>query len=421
MASHGLQQQLVIMPVGWGFSALHTIDYGDSVATVITDGGSLPTCYTHVVNMQRHLAYELDYTLKHSDLIIWIISHFDYDHISLVTQRLNAINKSANICILPFTYSEPICREALALYLALIAYELGQPSLPEILQSVLSRCYTNVFAKKGFKLRIDSDVYYEFLWPSPTHISSARTCNRVQEELKRRISERCRRDKDGCRNLEELLTNIEKKLSQIGDAEQVNELDIKAILSQGDRARKRSNEGSTSLRSVEILPPEDAVSREHHFSRILELYNIRETKKNLENVYSLAYIVRSSHPHKEHLEVYTEGKGPLRMRHNSSLSIGISDKVLNNVLIYLGDLDDSSIGQALEGYTPIQVLILIPAHHGNSWHREMLRVRALLTYLNRCHDHVPVSFKRRLRLRYLTRGISDFALIGDHMHEVLYT
>jgi glyoxylase-like metal-dependent hydrolase (beta-lactamase superfamily II) len=122
MMSFSLRHRLHIMPVGWGFSSLHNIDYGNLIASIITDGGTYPTCYKHVVRKQSYLISELKDALDYSDLVVWIISHFDYDHISLVAQLLKITNKYADICIIPFTYSEQACREALALYEALITY-----------------------------------------------------------------------------------------------------------------------------------------------------------------------------------------------------------------------------------------------------------------------------------------------------------
>ena len=437
MASYALRQRLAIMPVGWGFSSLHTVDYGKSVAVVITDGGSLPKCYDYVAKRQRHLVCELKDALACSDLVAWIISHFDYDHISLVAQLLKVIDKSADICIMPFTYSEQACREALASYLAFVAYELGRPRLPEALESALSRCRAIKLAKRGFKLRIDDSVYYEFLWPSHTHIGSPDVCSRIQKELERRINESCERDRDRCRNLKDLSTMIREKLdklAKIGDAKPVDksgsendELDIRDILSQRERAGERSYEESARPHPIENLLSEEYVTYTgYRFSRALELYELREVKKSLENAYSLAYIIRSSQPQEMRLEVSTEGEGPICTYQELSLSNSTSNKALSDVLIYLGDLDDSSAERALEGYIPTRVLILVPAHHGNSWPSAMRKVSARLTYLNRCHypTHVPASFKRGLRLRDLTRSGSigsDFVVVvvmGNHRYKV---
>ena len=133
----------------------------------------------------------------------------------------------------------------------------------------------------------------------------------------------------------------------------------------------------------------------------------------MENVYSLAYILRSLRPQVNRIEISTKSINKSTLVHRPSWSYPLLSD--SNTLMYLGDLDDLSIKQALESYIPIHVSVLIPPHHGNRWHPMMWYVHTELTYLNRCNKHVHVSLKRKLRLRYL-----DYSsiVIGGHRYNV---
>lgn len=420
VANSSLGQQLRIMPVGWGFSSLHMINYGKPIATVITDGGAHLGCYSEIVNKQSHLVSELRDALIYSDLVVWIPSHFDYDHVSLTAKLLETANKDADVCIMSFTYSEKACREALAMYIAEMMYELRLPSLPELLKIISRRCRRKVYARRGFKLRIDDSTYYEFLWPSPSYIRNPSICREIQEELWKRIEESCKRNLEICRHKEELINSIQDiqgKLIKSSESLQVDELDVRDILFQSEKVKEKPHERSMDPSFVEILSPKEVMNIENRFLRTLKFYNLIEIKERLENVYSLAYILRSLKPQTHTLRITTESGDDLRLVHwlLRGYHVFLSE---NNVLMYLGDIDNSSIKEALEGYTPIDVSILIPAHHGNRWHSRIESVHARLTYLNRCYKHTHDSLKGRLRKGYLNN--SELIVLGGHKYDIVY-
>jgi len=397
--------RLQVVPVGWGFLSLHTVELGGSVA-IVTDGGAVSPCYRELVRYPR-LIHNLAETIESSDLIIWIISHFDYDHISLMSQLLKYTDRYADVCIIPFTYSVKVCREALATYIALITHEIWitimvprAPTFPETLQAMLRRCRRKVLMGRGSIIRVDRDVHYEFLWPDPNHISGVEKCKRIQEELKRKIDESCKRNRQACNELRETVDKMSGEVESIinkliDDAELVKELDIRDILRQreGLREKWRAN-FLIDMQEITFRLSEDI---EKCFLEALKKYDLREVKERLENVYSLAYVLRSSEPVNSEIEIMEGYDQPCILCTHTSRRFFSSGE---NILMYLGDLDDSSIGFALEGYVPTYVSILVPAHHGNRWHNVLSKIRARITYLNRCDIHKK-EWLRRFRRKYL--------------------
>ena len=102
-------QRLEILPVGWGFTSLHTIDYGWAKAVVITDGGTLAPCFNEIFYRQYHIIDRLNSIFKNTNYTAWIISHFDYDHVSLLAWLLRERDIYVDDCIIPFTYDLDAC------------------------------------------------------------------------------------------------------------------------------------------------------------------------------------------------------------------------------------------------------------------------------------------------------------------------
>lgn len=391
-------QCLGIIPVGWGFLSLHTIEQSKSM-TIITDGGTAPSCYREAATRFRA---HLENVFKSSDHLIWIISHFDYDHISLTAQLLDYTGKYADVCVMPFTYSAKVCREALASYVALLtygilAYKVGVPAFPETLKTILNRCRKKVLVRRDSIIRYDHASYYEFLWPYPNYIRSEKVCERIREELEERIKSKCKEDPEIC---DHLINEIREKVESISRAELVEELDIRDLLPQREEVREERKTESTSRKSTEEETFREIEGIEKRFREALKTYNLEEIKERLENVYSLAYILKTPRLVRN---IEITGLRFYRWYYYRSLSRG-------DVMMYLGDLDDSSIDHALHGYNHTYVSILVPAHHGSRWHKRLSDAKAGITYLNRCDIHTSYG---GLREEYISSNKGSI-IVGDH-------
>jgi len=398
-------QHLEIIPVGWGFLSLHTIKQGRFTTTIITDGGAVPSCYREAATC---FLDHLENVFKSSDLLIWIISHFDYDHISLTAQLLDYTDKYADVCIIPFIYSEKACREALVLYMTLLTYEIRVPTLPEALETILNRCRKKVLVRRGSIIRYDGASYYEFLWPYPNYIRSEKVCERIRGELEERIKSKCKEDPEIC---DHIINEIREKVESISRAELVEELDIMDLLRQREEVREEKKAESTAGKSTEEETFREIKGTEKRFREALKTYELEEIKERLENVCSLAYILKSPRPVGDRTEVIIiEITGPcFYMWYYGLLPRG-------DVMMYLGDLDDSSIGHALDGYDHTCVSILVPAHHGNRWHNRLSGVKAGITYLNRCDIHTSYG---GLREEYISSNKGSI-IVGGHQHLLRY-
>ena len=396
MVAHWPIQHLQIMPVGWGFLSLHnTINHNESVA-IITDGGTLLPCYRKVVSSP--LIHDVIRIFRSSNGLVWIISHFDYDHISLTAQLLNHTNTYADLCIIPFTYSVEACRDALALYLAFMASVIKPPKLPEALEAVLNRCRIKVLVERGSSIFYDNYSQYEFLWPDAHYISSTNICDKIQKELRKRIENSCKRNPEMCKDLEKNIGYIREKLgSMSGDAKLIKELNIRNYLHGIEELRVDQLEEFIIRKLTHERTRKETGDIEEPFLKVLETYKLRCFKERLENMYSLAYIIRPLRPDPGIIEIIRPYNQHIRCKVFHEYYLSWPDE---NIMMYLGDLDDSSIGLAIDGYVPTRVSVLVPAHHGNRWHTKLSQVRAYTTYLNRCDEHPQGSY-RRLRQGYL--------------------
>jgi len=399
-------ERLEIIPVGWGFLSLHTIEQDKSV-TIITDGGAVPSCYREAAACFRD---HLENVFKSSDLLIWIISHFDYDHISLTAQLLDDTNRQADLCIIPFTYSVEACREALVHYVALLTYDLAYrayrilvPTLPKALENILNRCRKKVLVRRGFKILYDGIPHYIFLWPDANYIGSKKVCERIRGELEERIKSKCEEDSEIC---DHIINEIREKLGSISGAELVEELDIMDLLRQREEVREERKTEFTARKSMWEGAFREIEDIEERFQEALKTNNLEEIKERLENVYSLAYILKSPRPVDDRTEVIIEITGPCFYRWRRHGLLPGED-----VIMYLGDLDDSSIGHALHGCNCNYVPVLVPAHHGNRWHSRLSSVKAEITYLNRCDIHTSYG---GLRKEYVSNKRS--IIVGGHQH-----
>ena len=400
---HGLH----IMPVGWGYSSLHIAYFDERESAIVTDGGALHRCLREVVQNQYHLVSVLGRTIKHSYPLVWIISHFDYDHISLTAQVLRQTSTYAEICIIPFTYSTRTCREVLSQYLAFMMYEARLyvkrvPALPEVLETIPGRCRKVLLAKRGSRLCINDNMCYEFIWPDPNYINM-NVCEKIQEELGKKLEGLYERDPQAREEINRLVDGIRRKLNTIGDSELLEELNLEEFISLEKDVQERSMEETLTDIFIEREAIKPFMDLGERSLRILSMYKLREVKDRLENVFSLAYILRSWRP-----EYYTI------LESNDVDASYIRFWHSDDVMVFLGDLDNSAIGIALNSYVPIHVAVLIPAHHGNRWHNVLRHVAAKITYLNRCHRHTPRSYMGGLKSGYI--HISELAVMAGHKY-----
>lgn len=370
--------RIVWFPVGWGMFGLLEDHSEDHTDIVITDGGSNSHCYHYAMESIRNTLHKY---LKNGQNYKWIISHFDYDHFSLVGELIknNELNRPDE-CFVPATYST--CKDTLVRYLALedliLSKVIRYISYPEALGQ-LRNCKRITPVGSG-KTLDTSNFTFQFIWPD-THTSES-DCSELSEKIRQKVDKYC---KEHAGEYEGGYNGCLRRYQEIFEQIYSN---IKEIPSEGGN----EGEGQTRLRY-------DKVSPEHTFSDkicIAELIQYRsiidhelaDIRRNALNYFSLGYILSP--------KLKTDYIGIIK--NNILPAFPLFTKFISgskNFLLFLGDMEYNAINNALRD-RPKKYEIVIAAHHGNSYGGF---VRGKIAILSRCDLHVPRSW-RNVRREY---------------------
>ena len=328
--------------------------------TVITDGGAFGCCYSNAFKtvLRVFRKWRLPW--------IWILSHMDHDHFSIVESliKTNILPKPSAI-ILPASYSLDVCKDTLIYYLALaeiIAYKLRirPPRYIDIFE-ILSKCPNNIGVCSGTVLSA-GNLEYLIIWPEYDY--AANKCRELLDSLRLKIKKLCKDDPMCKKIAEEAIKKIRYKAGDLKIEVHRDYVDI-PILGKAKNfhgletppysMRTICLEDSSRETSIEILFREAA--RELNDP---ELYRLT---RNVQNIHSIGYIARVRNPH-------------------SLIHIHISNLDLFNyclgfynfnrlLLLYLADLEGDELYVAIKNYIKYthqgdRVLIEIAPHHGNS-------------------------------------------------------
>lgn len=392
-----------ILPVGWGSAnALIVYSTPSKSLAVITDGGTQPKCYKYLCSSVWE---KFNRIIKKSFFRIWIASHFDYDHYSIVSSILSSSNLNMNICVLPYVYNVDECRYALALLDAIKSVLFARPpKLPIALESILDHCSESWFVKEGYEIRIDNSTSYEILWP-PEGVASE-ICKKIIDTLKDRVVKRLRRQQE----VEERADQFMKRLNGIKrKAREGRVLDVQAILRQALEDRY--------IRPPEIVRPLkfeksrlecEFYTGDHYYKYYNHFPELSLATRDLINIYSIAYAINDDGfmygmEINEYCNEADHCNGSSRPPFMEIMGFSILP------ILYLADLDENSLETVLNKLIDTPLIAIAP-HHGNTWSD---KIRGLITYIHRCSSHVPINYRYgEARLEeYCSRSL---CIISDH-------
>jgi len=183
---------LFMPPVGWGFMLVHILENG---AAVVTDGGSIPSCFGGTVNT---IGDYLAHIISSDKPWAWIPSHLDYDHYSITAALVDqSLWPEPGAVVLPGAYSEPVCREAYLSYVRLTyivaaLLRVSPPSILDLLNIMKGparrRKVFGVF--QGARLEAGGLVCH-VIWPPGSETVSM--CIKLIEELYEKIERALRK------------------------------------------------------------------------------------------------------------------------------------------------------------------------------------------------------------------------------------
>lgn len=403
-----------VYPVGWGAANALVVHVTPSKSfAVITDGGTQPICYKYLC---PGVWRGLNETLRDSFFRVWIVSHFDYDHYSIVSSILSSSSVNVDICVLPYVYRVHECRMAVA-FLYAIKYELltvplfiTPPRLPEALEPIFTRCSKSWFVKEGSKIRVDSDTFYEILWPPVGTLRE--TCKEIVDAILGRIVERLERRREIYRRAEEFM----EKLNEIWkNAIETEVLDVQTFVRQALE--------ETSIRSPSARRPLELEKPHLEHDSLVQVLNkyykdipeLAEVTRNIINLYSIAYAIK--HSESSYDMRIVDHCDETRYCHILPRPLVYCNMTTTKSpglpVLYLADLDRSSLNRVLSKLDGTPIVVIAP-HHGNTWSND---IRGSITYIHRCSNHVPARYRRgRKKLEKYCSTMP--CIIGEHCLEL---
>lgn len=374
------------LPVGWGSLNYLIINHDSHYKPiVITDGGSLRACL-------RDLSLSLRMEIL-SDVIlhkprVWIISHFDYDHFSLISHILDFVG--VDVCVVPYVYSISKCREALAVYFLAESLQLRIPipSLPRALKSSIKLCRgKTMLARKGMTIKSDDHTELRIIWPSHLTEDIEKTCDNIRDELWYKILKGSDMKRD---DVEALLRSFLEELDKLGEAMMREQIELN-IVSERD-IRREDIDHERLLRMFDLV--ESSLTLNIHLEptlghrseiSYLRHYWLLQARERLLNKYSIAYYMSHQGDAYYNIERRCPGQfSPNRLCSERSLLLPLY-KMKSAKILYLGDLGDRDLDEALGCLRDQSFDVVIAAHHGNSWSPF---IKGRLAYISRCDYHV---------------------------------
>lgn len=411
-------------PVGWG--SLNVLFYQEDSSyrpVIATDGGAIPSCLNHISSEVITLIKNVIYTHEPR---IWVISHLDYDHVSIASQIF--AETGVDFCLLPYVYCEKACRETLALFLALESLLFRIPDLLAILGVIAKICRHKVkLVDEHTNISIDDQTRYEFLWPSSQYIGHA--CEEIRKELQEKVKRSKIDESELYSRYEEFLAELDR----LGEGDILREVDLRKLWREAkkDQSHKRLSDHLSLELSISMNVNEHAdkfmsIPRQlsdHQLSKLMmETMRIRT---RILNVYSIAYLIH--HYGKAfHMiwDVITPPCLSLMFDHHFiecrflelpdhlrllEISSGIRAHAPIQIL-YLGDLGEDVLKAIFRSIKQRKFEIILAAHHGNSWDNN---IRGKLTYVQRCSKHSPKNYVKAFRWEYCQETL---CILGEHRY-----
>lgn len=418
-----------IVPVGHGFIGLMTM--GDTV--ILTDGGTMKRkhffdiAYHNFITAMKTYGVKVDRTSWR-----WVISHLDYDHISLTSLYFDSMGLKVDECYLPGVLSISICREAVASFMALqhlLAYEFGLmdrlPDKPEAVVNALNTCKKKTAVAQGDNIRFNNDVVYHVIWPS-NHRASEK-CKLLIELTLKIVEEYCRKHYKTSEDINRCLEIYKKHLNEIKPffsniehyyyAEYAEHRPEQPAMISGIDTDSRFK--YTTFRNRIYIPRkysehfqlsnriEKLLSR-RGFVYLANLYNVLRSEYT--DLTALAYaVVHSNRGSSITLDFYSNIVQFI-FSSNSLIHVGSPIK-----LLYLSDLKGWALREALNYYlTSVKLpnrekpAVLVAPHHGTAW-------EDALKQLTPCITAIPSRLIRNVKInRY--RNLTSLTLVFTDLH-----
>ncbi len=402
-----------VLPVGWGSLILHSIKFDHCcrrTINIVTDGGSTIGCFSHSLKslLRNGVVERLD-----RDPWIWILSHLDYDHFSIVLKLIEErLLHKPEAVILPASYSKEPCQEALVRFLTLAkvtAFMLNfSPPKYEKILDFLARSGVKTY---GFSAGIRFITYglrYRFIWPELNYVVSA--CKELVEILDEKILRICRGNEECIRKARKLMDELSPRIKDIGKkvADVGDIVDLKDLVSEVSEEEGLRYESQEVLKLFNGFKQEDNLSADELFSlaqrRLKDRFLYLAAKRTL-NSFSLAYMISKLYIDLNPLivKVFDHKKGILCLKKLS--------KNYGSILLYPDDLVSDELDEALRyAYNNFyigQLPILIALHHGNAYSNYIGRMRPEVIYMSRCDTYNPKRYRypfRRNLSKYLNKA-----------------
>ena len=412
--------EILFLPIGWGqLNVLCT-----SGVTVITDGGSHALCFSRAYNLFR--CFSEVKGIRRSN-VFWILSHLDYDHFSIVAQYFLDTNSKIERCYFPCILAVPECRDMKVAYLALMMaiYEVRRiPSPPytRVFGAINNICKQKIGIGRNYKLRlVDSQgnmlLEYHIVSPKCIYPDITKRCRRIANELRAKLKKVCKGDERCIReNIDKARSILEGiTIESVEKCEPVDKIQVEDYETfNRDKKESSSLSHNLSLESRKYeYKDENIKAASEYLMDILGYEEYVKLRESMLNTEAIAYYLKTSISpiivkHYYCIEPYC----PIHYRHivyyeKYKLYL-VHDHIVN---VYLSDLSGNELDDALsymlnaENKNTLHPIVLVAAHHGNSWSENLTKIKPLVTWLSRC-GHVNRKIRSNFKEDYLYLGIN---------------
>ena len=393
-----------LVPVGWGFLGVHVYDGVFGCVRIVTDGGCIYSCFNHSLGWIARF-------FRGFSSWVWILSHLDYDHFSIVTSMVGrGFWSLPSAVLLPASYGYGVCRETFALAYTLARIiswklKLPPPRYEEVLD-LLKDTGRIVGVASGTILRV-GELEYRFIWPEPSYVRAR--CKKLNRALERKIYAVCEGDRECLRKAQETLHYVRDKIESItsiygGVKEAIDLNDLLPFFRESSREiRDFSSEVETY----------DLESLFYEASIRLKDKALTRLAKNVFNAHSLAYFIQT--PKLTHMKtlVYTCHER-LIFREFTTTS-----RTNNKLLLYLSDLTGDELNYTLQNFSNFvnkvpgyNVMITTVPHHGNTFSSKLRIIRPHIAYIPRCDHHPPSRWRKSTNF---AKNLKHFVNTGSYI------
>lgn len=373
-----------VVPVGHGYASITRADW----RIVTTDGG------TDKTSKVFGDAYKKLARLLYCNQVDPIISHFDYDHVSLVSEL--AVNKLILFgnCYLPGSLSRRECTSAAARFMALealLAKDLDLystlPSRDESIVNILRMCKKDktryVFQGDNIPL-INSHTGFHVLWP--TKEAAEKHCRELINEIDNLVESYCEetnwRDSNLCKYKDKLdefsLDKIDELLPRTSEktVEYPRYKDRRYAETDYIPVTERTVGEPLSELIAKKLAQRSRKLEESFINLVYKYRNLTAIAYSLDTDYTPEprIVIRNSNAYRvpgRYITEYRKGHYP--------------------VVIYLSDLKEWGLKGAIKYFleqldkpsgVPVGIPVLIAPHHGTVWSDLLSNIEPFLTVLS---------------------------------------